>query len=73
MRVRVDAEHAPKSQRFAVPAPVELEAPRAAVDFDGNTVFGARLEDRCDIDVVSSSQINAVRKAHQGASGLWKR
>ncbi len=53
MRVRVDAEHAAKSQRFAVPAPVELEAPRTAVDFDGNTVFGARLEDRCDIDVVS--------------------
>src|SRR5581483_6602454 len=55
MRVRVDAEHAAEFKAPPVPAPVEVEPPRIAVDLDRNAVLGAGGEHRLDIDVVAGA------------------
>ena len=55
MRVGIDAEHAAEFQCLAVPAPIELEPVRVAVDLDGHAVLRASLEDGLDIDVITGA------------------
>src|SRR6187549_2605345 len=43
--VGINAEDAAARERHLVPAPVQIEAPRMRVDFNGDAVLAASLED----------------------------
>src|SRR4051812_6047264 len=51
--VRVDAEHAPKFDGAAVPAPVQVQAVRIGIDLSGNPLLSARAEHLLDVDAVT--------------------
>jgi hypothetical protein len=52
--IQVDAEDAAVIQRLLVPAPVKIKAPRMRIDFNGDAVPGASLQDLIVVDLVYS-------------------
>src|SRR5437016_3987042 len=53
MRVRIDAEDAAELQGSAVPAPVQIEAPRVGIDLDGDAVRRAGDEHLFHIHLIA--------------------
>jgi hypothetical protein len=53
MRVRIDAEHAPKVEGSLMPAPVQIQAGRMGVDLNGYPVPGASLQDLLDVNLMA--------------------
>jgi hypothetical protein len=57
MGVGIDAEYATIAERFLMPPPVKVKAPRMRVDFNRYAVFRAGLQDLIDIDLVSRTPL----------------
>ena len=53
MCVGIDTEHAAKFQAALIPAPVEIKPPRVRIDFNGDAVLRACLENFFDIDLIA--------------------
>ena len=57
MGVGIDAEYATIAERFLMPPPVKVEAPRMRIYFNRYAVFRAGLQDLVDIDLVSRTPL----------------
>jgi hypothetical protein len=53
MRIGINAHHASKFKGPLVPAPVKVEAPGVRIDFHGDAICGACLENGFDINFVT--------------------
>ena len=55
MRIRIDAEQTAQFTTALVPPPIQIEAPRVAVDLNGDPMFCAGVQDTLDVEVVTGT------------------
>src|ERR1051325_7300914 len=75
MRIGVDAETAAELKPVAQPAPIEIEPPWVAVDFDRDPVLGAGSQHPLDIEIVTraAQQLPAGHMADYGHERIGSR